>query len=158
LLLSWVLTWFSHSIDDLSISARIFDFFLSSHPLAVVYMSAAVIVHRREELLKCRPEYSTVHTFLTKLPPDLPYDQIINQTRIYLGKYSPERLELKESNMPHYPFSWQVNWKFTPKKPSTPYWCYLSFVIVIVAVGFVAYHRHIPFFFDTKESETIIKS
>jgi len=119
--LSWVLTWFSHSIDDLSISARLFDFFLSSHPLAVVYMSVAVIVHRKEELLKCRPEYSTVHTFLTKLPPDLPYDQIINQTRLYLGKYSPERLELKESNMPHYPFSWQVNWKFTPKKPSTPY-------------------------------------
>jgi len=158
--LSWVLTWFSHSIDDLAISARLFDFFISSHPMAVVYMSVAVIIHRREALFKCRQEYSTVHTFLTKLPPDLPYDQIVAQTRLYLTKYSPEKFELKDSNMPSYPFPWQLNWKGgPPKKPSTNYWCYLSLMtIVIVAVGFAAY-RHLPFFFDsTEQSETIIKS
>jgi len=84
----------------------------------------------------------------------------VEKTRFYLAKYSPEKLELKESNMPAYPYPWQVNWKGgSPKKVMMKnYWCYLTVVtIVIVAVGFAAY-RHLPFFFDSKESETMIKS
>jgi TBC1 domain family member 20 len=35
--LSWIITWFSHVIDDVKIISRIFDFLLSSHPIVYYY-------------------------------------------------------------------------------------------------------------------------
>ena len=40
--LSWILTWLAHDIKELSLIARIFDYFISSHPLAPIYVSIAV--------------------------------------------------------------------------------------------------------------------
>ncbi len=40
--LSWFLTWFAHDLTRFAHVCRIFDFFLASHPLMPVYMSAAV--------------------------------------------------------------------------------------------------------------------
>jgi len=108
--LSWVLTWFSHSIDDLSVISRIFDFFLASHPYAVVYMSVAVVIFRRKELFKCPREYSALHTFLSKLPPDIPFEILMENTRNYLKRCPPTSQLLnfppKKTNMPTYPFEW----------------------------------------------------
>ncbi len=42
--ISWILTWLSHEISDLGIIARIFDYFICSHPLAPVYVAASVII------------------------------------------------------------------------------------------------------------------
>jgi hypothetical protein len=40
--LSWLLTWFSHVIEDIDMAAHLFDFFLASHALMPIYMIAAV--------------------------------------------------------------------------------------------------------------------
>jgi hypothetical protein len=40
--LPWILTWFSHVTENHSLSCRIFDFLLVSHPLMNVYLSASV--------------------------------------------------------------------------------------------------------------------
>ncbi len=40
--LSWLITWFSHGFDDLDSIARLFDFFLASHPVMPLYLSAQV--------------------------------------------------------------------------------------------------------------------
>lgn len=40
--LPWILTWFSHSLGDLDVVARIFDVLLVSHPLMPLYLAAAV--------------------------------------------------------------------------------------------------------------------
>src|SRR4051794_14666394 len=40
--LSWVITWCSHDIRDLSKVIRLFDFFIASDPLITVYLSATV--------------------------------------------------------------------------------------------------------------------
>ena len=41
---SWVLTLFSHSIETLEASRRVFDLILVEHPLIIVYLCVSVIV------------------------------------------------------------------------------------------------------------------
>ena len=43
--LSWVITWFSHVIEDTSSVLRLHDFFLASHPLMSLYVTAAVSLY-----------------------------------------------------------------------------------------------------------------
>jgi hypothetical protein len=52
--LSWILTWFAHDVDELETIARLFDYFLASHPYSPLYLSVAVIVHNRERMLRFR--------------------------------------------------------------------------------------------------------
>ena len=40
--LSWLITWFSHDVDNAEDVCRITDFLLSSHPLMPVYLSVTV--------------------------------------------------------------------------------------------------------------------
>jgi hypothetical protein len=40
----WIITWFSHDIDDVEVAARVFDFHLATHPLMCAYMSAALVI------------------------------------------------------------------------------------------------------------------
>lgn len=41
--LSWLLTWFAHDVPDLESISRLFDLFLSSHPLMPLYLAAVAI-------------------------------------------------------------------------------------------------------------------
>jgi hypothetical protein len=41
--LSWIITWFSHDVRDTDLTKRLFDFFISSHPLMPVYVSVAMV-------------------------------------------------------------------------------------------------------------------
>ena len=49
---SWLLTWFSHGLDDWRAVARLFDLFLASDPLMPLYVGAAAVVKDRDELLR----------------------------------------------------------------------------------------------------------
>ncbi|CAN0383613.1 unnamed protein product, partial [Hapterophycus canaliculatus] len=40
--MSWVLTWFSHDLQDLATVARLYDVLLGAHPTLILYISAAV--------------------------------------------------------------------------------------------------------------------
>ena len=40
--LSWVITWYGHVLSDYRFIVRLFDFFVSSHPLMPVYVAAAM--------------------------------------------------------------------------------------------------------------------
>lgn len=46
--LSWILTWFSHNIDDVQIVARLFDYFFVSNPYAPLYLTVAIMVSKKE--------------------------------------------------------------------------------------------------------------
>ncbi|MDR3549385.1 MAG: hypothetical protein P4M11_14160 [Candidatus Pacebacteria bacterium] len=46
-----MLTWLSHDMSNLEITARVFDYLICSHPLAPTYIAAAVILQKREEVL-----------------------------------------------------------------------------------------------------------
>ena len=42
--LSWLITWYSHVMDNLQIILRLYDFFIVSDPLMPVYLGAIVII------------------------------------------------------------------------------------------------------------------
>lgn len=90
--LPWVITWFAHDVMDLDVVARLFDAFLASPPLLPLYLSAAVIMHRREEVMRVECDFSTVHSTLAKLPPSLPYDDLLQRARAMIHTLPPARL------------------------------------------------------------------
>lgn len=64
--LSWFITWFSHDVHNLPDVARLFDLFLSSHPMMPLYVGAAGIAAARDELIEQR-EMCELHSALVNL-------------------------------------------------------------------------------------------
>lgn len=65
--LSWFLTWFSHTTKELADAARLFDLFLSSHPLMPLYVGAAAVLSHRAEILACDGDMPELHHLLSNL-------------------------------------------------------------------------------------------
>lgn len=61
--ISWLLTWFSHNLFAFETVAKLFDFFITSHPLMPLYMCAAVILSKRADILQLECEISEIHQF-----------------------------------------------------------------------------------------------
>ena len=68
--LSWILTWFSHSVRDTNLCKRLFDAFVSSHPLLVIYVALAMMLHpyNRQCILETDCDFAALHHTLTNLP------------------------------------------------------------------------------------------
>ncbi|KAI0760627.1 rab-GTPase-TBC domain-containing protein [Fomes fomentarius] len=68
--LSNLLTLFSHDVPTLPLVQHIFDYLLCRPPIAVVYLAAAFILTRREEvqILEDEGEEGMMHSLLTVLP------------------------------------------------------------------------------------------
>ncbi|KAK9810962.1 hypothetical protein WJX73_001235 [Symbiochloris irregularis] len=66
--LSWLITWFSHNVPELDNAARIFDVFLSSHPLMPLYFAAATMKSARAHILACECDLAEMHRLLNNLP------------------------------------------------------------------------------------------
>lgn len=64
--LSWFITWFSHDVHNLPDVARLFDLFLSSHPMMPLYVGAAGIAASRDELIQLT-EMCELHSALVNL-------------------------------------------------------------------------------------------
>mmetsp|Transcript_29807 Transcript_29807/g.39172 ORF Transcript_29807/g.39172 Transcript_29807/m.39172 type:complete len:441 (-) Transcript_29807:118-1440(-) len=90
--ISWVLTWFAHDISELDLVARLFDVFLSSDPMFSLYLSAAVLVHRREEILTIEADFGILHNSLIKLPVNLDYEAVLKRARIMIELLPPKLL------------------------------------------------------------------
>lgn len=122
--LSWILTWFSHNLERFDDICRVFDFFLSSHPLMPLYSTVALIVQLREGLLNLRPaavranriqmdlsqtapigslpedaevevDLSAVHEYFQRLPPLLDLDDLFRRTASLYERFPPLPLILK---------------------------------------------------------------
>ena len=50
--LSWMLTWYSHILEEFSMVQRLFDACLASHPLFPLYLVAATIIYNKDNLLE----------------------------------------------------------------------------------------------------------
>jgi hypothetical protein len=68
--LSWILTWFAHDVRDTNLVKRLFDAFLVSHPLLVLYVSIAMMTHpiNRQILLDTDCDFAALHHTLSMLP------------------------------------------------------------------------------------------
>lgn len=47
--LSWLITWFGHVLSETKHTLRLYDFFLSSHPLMPIYLAATVRTCRGQQ-------------------------------------------------------------------------------------------------------------
>ena len=71
--LSGTLTMFAHNIQEYKDITRLFDFFLARHAVMPIYLFAAVVLSRREELLEIEKEdEDIIYVMLGRLPE--PFD------------------------------------------------------------------------------------
>lgn len=71
--LPWLLTWFSHSIANFDSVCRLFDLFLVEDCSLPFFVSAAVVLWTRNHVIRSvECEYSSVHSFYSKLFSDIP--------------------------------------------------------------------------------------
>ncbi|KAG0249222.1 hypothetical protein BG011_009500 [Mortierella polycephala] len=91
--LSWIITWCSHDLQDFEKIARIYDFLLCFNPLMSIYLTAAVVMSRRDELFQVECDNAMVHTFLTKFPKDIDLEQVISHAHLLYTTYPPEALQ-----------------------------------------------------------------
>ncbi|KAG0057212.1 hypothetical protein BGZ83_000625 [Gryganskiella cystojenkinii] len=96
--LSWVITWCAHDLNDFAKVARLYDFLICFNPLMSVYLTAAVVISRREELFEIECDNAMVHTFLTKFPKDVNLERIISHAHELYTTYPPESLQNHTEN------------------------------------------------------------
>lgn len=91
--LSAVLTLYAHDIEDYSDIVRLYDFILAHEPILTIYLFAALIVSRRNELLEFESDDSDMMLFtLSKLPKPLKLQPLIDKSLEAFKQYPPERL------------------------------------------------------------------
>lgn len=59
----WVICWFSSTLSSWNEISRIFDFCIATHALAPIYLSAVVILWKKNELLCCEENYEVHQLF-----------------------------------------------------------------------------------------------
>ncbi|PSC72783.1 TBC1 domain family member 20 [Micractinium conductrix] len=94
--LSWLLTWFAHDVPSLPQTARLFDLFLSSHPLMPLYVAAVVIKGQRQQILACGEDGLQAYATLKKMrflqPGQLGADELAQQAAALYQAVPPTRL------------------------------------------------------------------
>ncbi|KAG5669673.1 hypothetical protein PVAND_017556 [Polypedilum vanderplanki] len=84
--LPWYLTWFGHSLNSYKSVVRLYDFFLASDPLLPLYVTAAIVLYREEEIFHEECDRASLHCLLSQLPDDLPFEYLLKQSeKLYLA-------------------------------------------------------------------------
>jgi len=87
------LTLYAHDIQDYSDITRLYDFILAHEPVLSIYLFAALIVSRREEVLEIEHDDSDMLLFtLQKLPQPLDLQALIDKSLEIFRAYPPDRL------------------------------------------------------------------
>jgi hypothetical protein len=50
--ISWILTLFTHNILDSAVQFRLFDYFITSHPVTIFYLTAVIVIEETLKLAK----------------------------------------------------------------------------------------------------------
>ncbi|KAK4181886.1 putative TBC1 domain family member 20 [Triangularia setosa] len=91
--LSGTLTMYAHDITTLGEITRLFDILLSRDPVFSLYLFAAIVRSRREELLDIpENEPEMLHSVLSKLPQPLDLEGLITQAVELEKRFPPEGL------------------------------------------------------------------
>lgn len=88
----WIICWLSSSLYKYIDIAKVFDFCLATHALAPVYISVAIILAKRKELLESQ-ETSDVHVLYREIT-DLHIGKICTEAFELMCKVSPMQLAL----------------------------------------------------------------
>ena len=90
---SWLLTWFAHDVKNINIISRIYDYCLSSHESISLYLSAALLIYFKKELLDQITDDISLHVFFQSLEWEkINYDKWISKTEQLFNKYPPKNM------------------------------------------------------------------
>ncbi|KAL1649988.1 GTPase-activating protein gyp8 [Diplodia intermedia] len=91
--LAATITMYAHDIQEYGDIARLFDFLLAHEAVFSVYLFAAIILARKDELLEIPPDdIDVLHVTLQKLPKPLDLEGLITSTVELFAKKPPESL------------------------------------------------------------------
>jgi len=96
--LSWLITWYSHVLDDLTIILRLYDFFIATDPLMPVYLAAIIVCERADEVLAVECDMAMLHSFLGKFASQIKtideLELLIEKSIALYKKYPSEKLPM----------------------------------------------------------------
>jgi hypothetical protein len=91
--LAGTITMFAHNIQDYKDITRLFDFFLAHNAVMPIYLFAAVVLSRREELLEIDQEDEDIlYVMLGKLPHPFDVEFLVARTLELYERLPPESL------------------------------------------------------------------
>ncbi|OWR42722.1 hypothetical protein KGM_210932 [Danaus plexippus plexippus] len=91
--LPWYLTWFGHSLNRYSDVVRLYDYFLCAPPLFPVYVTASIVLQRAADVYQCDCDMAMMHCLLSRLPDDLPFEDILVTAEKIYNENDPTDLE-----------------------------------------------------------------
>ncbi|MCJ1408449.1 hypothetical protein MMC19_002524 [Ptychographa xylographoides] len=94
--LAATLTLYAHEIEDYSAIARLFDFLLAEEAVVSLYVFAAIILSRKDELFEIpADEPEMLHFTLSKLPKALDVEGMIGRAQELFVTFPPEGLPFR---------------------------------------------------------------
>ncbi|XP_063236647.1 TBC1 domain family member 20 [Bacillus rossius redtenbacheri] len=91
--LPWFLTWYGHSLNRYRDVVRLYDFFLVSPPLMPLYLAAVLVAHRADQVFSVECDMASVHSLLSQIPDDLPFERLLVRTERLYQEFPPESIE-----------------------------------------------------------------
>lgn len=65
--LPWFLTWFGHSLNSYRNVVRLYDYFLASPFLMPLYVTAAIVLYREDDIFKEDCDMASLHCLLSQV-------------------------------------------------------------------------------------------
>ena len=94
--LAATLTLYAHEIEDYGEIARLFDFLLAHEAAVSLYLFAAIILSRRDELFEIpADEPEILHFTLSKIPKSLDFENLIQEAMHLFKEHPPEHLPFR---------------------------------------------------------------
>lgn len=106
--LSWLITWYSHVMDNLVVILRLYDFFIATHPLMPVYLGAIIIVNKADVILSTECDMASLHTIITKFPSNI---NCLNQVEDYIQQTLELFASCPPDDLPKLNENWLVKCK-----------------------------------------------
>lgn len=94
--ISAIITLYAHDIQKYSDIARLYDFLLAREAVTSLYLFAAIVLSRKDELLELDPEEEKdmIHFTLSKLPTELDLEALIASALRLFKAHPPEKLPM----------------------------------------------------------------
>lgn len=91
--LPWYLTWFGHSLNQYRSVVRLYDYFLASPFLLPIYVTAAIVLYREDDIYAVECDMASMHCVLSQLPDNLPFEYLLQKATELYTKYPPDMVE-----------------------------------------------------------------
>lgn len=91
--LPWLITWFAHTLSDYRNVVRLYDFFLATPYLMPMYIAAAIVLKKKEDILSGECDMAMQHFILSQVPDTLPFEEILIEANELHNLYPPNTLQ-----------------------------------------------------------------